>query len=523
MSRILPVNVESLLGGDGVESERIEFKASWNPRTTGKQVLRTICAFANDYHNLNGGYIVIGVEEVGGHAALPPVGVEPNVIENAQRWIRGNCKRIRPIYQPLMAPEQLEGRHVLVIWVPASEDRPHNAPDDDKKNRRYWVRIGAETVDAENAGVLNKLMDQSANIPWDDRYSIGATIDDLQEHRVRHYLRSIRSGLLDQNNLAVICRRLRVTKRVNGHEVPRNIGLLLFTDDPIVWFPSAKVEVVLFADDGSGDVQEEQVFSGSLFEQIDGCMKYLKSISRTRLTKQTDQIRVKSYVSYPIRALRESLVNAIYHRSYQPDILEPIKVYVYPGRIEFISYPGPVPGVDSEHFSPDSKVPPMPARNRRVGEFLKELRLAEGRLTGVSKIYQELKENGSPPPKFDFDEYRSYFRTTIYAHSEYNAIISLRDAALLRVLGDHSRANKRLQSAWSANPYSALLASELIRQSLRQRELSRAEKVFETFKMVADATAVANVLDNYHKALVEIGETEEARRLVDDVPPKMQD
>ena len=68
MSRILPVNLDALLHCRGVESERVEFKASWDPGTTGIQVLRTICAFANEYHNLNGGYIVIGVGERDGRA-----------------------------------------------------------------------------------------------------------------------------------------------------------------------------------------------------------------------------------------------------------------------------------------------------------------------------------------------------------------------------------------------------------------------------------------------------------------------
>ena len=63
MSAILPINLDDLLHCRGVESERVEFKASWDPETTGLQVLRTICAFANDYHNLNGGYMVIGVAE----------------------------------------------------------------------------------------------------------------------------------------------------------------------------------------------------------------------------------------------------------------------------------------------------------------------------------------------------------------------------------------------------------------------------------------------------------------------------
>ena len=54
---------------------RVEFKAAWHPETTGPQVLKTICAFANDYHDLNGGYVVIGIAERDGRASLPPAGL----------------------------------------------------------------------------------------------------------------------------------------------------------------------------------------------------------------------------------------------------------------------------------------------------------------------------------------------------------------------------------------------------------------------------------------------------------------
>jgi ATP-dependent DNA helicase RecG len=66
-----PINLRRLLGGQVVESERIEFKEGWNPLS----VLHTLCAFANDFHNLGGGYILIGIAETNGVPILPPVGL----------------------------------------------------------------------------------------------------------------------------------------------------------------------------------------------------------------------------------------------------------------------------------------------------------------------------------------------------------------------------------------------------------------------------------------------------------------
>jgi ATP-dependent DNA helicase RecG len=67
----LPISVGALLRFQGYESSRVELKPSWNEETTGPQVIRTLCAFANDFQGLNGGYVVIGVTEEGGPTSRP--------------------------------------------------------------------------------------------------------------------------------------------------------------------------------------------------------------------------------------------------------------------------------------------------------------------------------------------------------------------------------------------------------------------------------------------------------------------
>ena len=57
-------------------------------------------------------------------------------------------------------------------------------------------------------------------------------------------------------------------------------------------------------------------------------------------------------------------------------------------------------------------------RNRRIGEYLKELGLTEGRNTGVHKMLKALRENGSPDPLFETDEERLWFMTTIYVRRD---------------------------------------------------------------------------------------------------------
>lgn len=520
MKSALPLNLDDLLHCRTVESERVEFKRSWDPKTTGPQVLRTICAFANDHHNLNGGYVIVGVDEHGGRAVLPPTGLAPAVAEKANKWIRGNCKRLDPDYQPVLFPEWIDDRLILVVWAPASQVRPHRVPDG-KGRWRYWVRVGTETVDAEHSGLLQPLIEQAARVPWDDRRSLGAHVQDMHEAKVREFLHDVKSGLLDERDTGRIYRGMRLTTKVNDHEVPRNVGLLFFSKEPTEWFRGAKIEVVQFAADRGGDVQEERVFTGGLLDQYRGCMTYLGNLLVNHLQKQEHRSQIRSWVSYPPAAIQEALVNALYHRSYDVPYPDPTKVYVFPDRMEIVSYPGPVPGVERKHLLRDAIIGGVPARNRRIGEFFKELQEAEERLSGLPKMYRAMEANGSPPPEFNFDDARTFFQVTLRAHPEYVALSALRDAAHLRAVGDDDDALRRIELAWRGNQASAVLAIELIRAYAKAGEAARAEDVFRTFKAQDPASAVAQVANVLAEVLVLSGDPERARQILqqgDDAP-----
>ena len=113
---------------------------------------------------------------------------------------------------------------------------------------------------------------------------------------------------------------------------------------------------------------------------------------------------------------------------------------------------------------------------------MKELRPAEGHNTDVSKIFKSMEDNGSPPPRFDFDPDHSYFRVTLPAHPEYIAIAALRDAAYLKATGDEERALARTREDWEAHPTSALLAASLIREYVERQDLEAARDVHDPFR-----------------------------------------
>ena len=90
----LPINVEDLLRQRKVESNRIEFKKGWNP----DRLYRSICAFANDFDNIGGGYILVGVEEENGIAKRPVCGIPTEQIDTVLKEITNLNNKINPYY-----------------------------------------------------------------------------------------------------------------------------------------------------------------------------------------------------------------------------------------------------------------------------------------------------------------------------------------------------------------------------------------------------------------------------------------
>ena len=145
----LPINVEDLLMQRKVESNRIEFKKGWNP----DRIYRSICAFANDFDNIGGGYILVGVEEENGMAKRPIAGIPIEELDAIQKDITNFNNKINPYYMPRTDTAEVDGKTILVIWCPSSLERPHSVPDYiTRKNSQYktYIRSGSTTIEAKD-------------------------------------------------------------------------------------------------------------------------------------------------------------------------------------------------------------------------------------------------------------------------------------------------------------------------------------------------------------------------------------
>jgi ATP-dependent DNA helicase RecG len=516
----LPLNLADLLNGRSIESNRIEFKTTWS-EPTRSQVVQTVCAFANDLLNLGGGYVVLGVAEEQGRAVLPPVGLGSADLDRLQKEIRGVCMRIEPPYQPMVFPVSYEGAPLLVIFAPGGDTRPYETPEDagaKASPRHYYIRRGSQTLRAD-ADARRQLFEIAAKVPFDDRRNLEARVEDISPLLVRRFLHDVRSGLLDTPgiNEHQIYRQMNLLMKVNAHEVPRNVALLFFNEDPDRFFPGARTEIVQFGDDAGGDLLEERVFRGPIPTQIRSALEHLNSLGGTLLQKIRGQAEVERTVPYPYAAMEEAIGNAFYHRSYEAPP-EPVKIYLYPDRMEIISYPGPVPGIQRQHLELGHNLPPVPARNRRIGDFLKELKLAERRGTGIPKIQQRMRENGSPEARFDFDEERTYFRAILPVHPRYEILNALREAGHLWAIGERKNALAHLERSFERQPNAAPLANQIIEYAFALDDREAADRALE--RIATSPNPSPSPFLTMARLLVDHGKTGEASRILGRMPPQ---
>jgi len=518
----LPFNLDDLIHSRVFENNRVDFKATWD-KPIKAAVIRTICAFANDLLNLNGGYIILGIEDNKGNPVLPPRGLENINIDSLQKEIRGNCKRIKPEYQPVLFPVYYQEKPILIIMVPGSDNRPHQAPEDVNQKEtkyEYFVRQGPETVKARGE-LLTQLLELAAKTPFDDRRNLTARIEDLSPILVKRYLHNVRSDLVRDNQRiddTELYRKLRIVVPVNAHEVPRNVGLLFFNENPDIFFSGTRIEVVQFGDDAGGDLIEERIFRGPLPQQIRDTLDYLDSLGGTLLQKIRGRAEVERTVPYPYEAMEEAIVNAVYHRGYDGPP-EPVKVYLYPDRMEITSYPGPVPGIQPKHFEPGQSMPQVPARNRRIGEFLKELRLAEARGTGIPKIRRKMRENGSPEAQFEFDDQRTYFRVILPVHPRYQVLHALREAAHLWAVGEKEHAINHLGRAFGHQQSSGALASQLIEYAFGVGNNDLAQLTLQKFEKQTIKSEPSHPYLTMARILIDKARVKEANDVLSRIPP----
>jgi ATP-dependent DNA helicase RecG len=208
---------------------------------------------------------------------------------------------------------------------------------------------------------------------------------------------------------------MRIAKGPDENLRPVNAGVLFFSKEPEKFIERSWIELVIHKNE-YGREFIEKYFKGPIHHQLRAVLEYFKTnVIQEKVVKIQGQAEADRFYNYPYQALEEAIANAVYHKSYE--IGKPIEIQVWPDKIELLSYPGPVPPVDAQILKHQKRIVSRDYRNRRIGDFLKELHLTEGRGTGFPIIYNSMQRNGSDTPVFETDKQSTYFLTVLKAHT----------------------------------------------------------------------------------------------------------
>ena len=416
----LPINIEDLLSARTVESDRIEFKEGWNPDA----IYRSICAFANDFDNIGGGYILVGVAEnpLTKTAVRPVKGLSTKQIGDIQQEMIGYNNLLKPYYAPRLFVEEVDGKQIIVLWVIGGSERPYEVPENitaKHKTWKYFIRKYANSIEAKGAE-KEELISLANNIPFDDRPNTKARVSDISILRLKDYLIKVKSKLADEvgkRSDDEILSQMELIAGPKEHVFPRNVALMLFTDTPQTYFPYSWVEIIHFPK-GAGDKEfTEKKMEGPVQQQITDTLNWIKtSFLQEKVIKISGRAEAARMWNYPYTALEEVVANCLFHRNYQER--EPVKIRIEQDAIILYNSGGPDRSIKREDFA-WGRVIPKRYRNRRLGDFLKELKLTEGHATGLPALKKAMQQNGSPEPLFDFDEDRTWFQVTLPIHTAF--------------------------------------------------------------------------------------------------------
>lgn len=380
-----------------LESDRIERTISFREDKLGSAV----CALSNDFpNNKKSGYILLGINDNGTVAGIA-------IGDEELKKIGGVKSNGDVLPQPSIVVSEvfhIDGGDVVAIEVKPSLYPPV------RYDGRCWIRIGPRKSIANVAeeGILIERRASYAKT-YDLVPALGATIEDISEE---YFSLSYLPLAIDDETLRINGRSIKFKMAALRfwdikNDCPTNAGILMFGLNPLFFLPGAYIQYIKFQGElVTEGVEFEKQFSGALISELKNIDDFIKNnIIKERAVRQ-ESFQETTVKNYSYWALRELVMNAIMHRSYESN--SPIYIYEFASRIEIVNPGGLYGDVTPKNFPNASDY-----RNVVIAESMKRLGYVNRFNYGVQNATNELEKNGNGTPVFDLDLVTK-FKVTIH-------------------------------------------------------------------------------------------------------------
>ena len=252
----------------------------------------------------------------------------------------------------------------------------------------------------------------------DIRVVENAKLKFFNQERMDRYLKAVkreRDNLVKSVSDQDILELMGVT--IDGK--PTLAGLMTFSQYPQTYFPQLCItavvvpgtEIGVVGKDGERFIDNKRI-TGAIPDMLEEAMEFVRKNSRTKTIIGEDGQR-RDRTEYPMKAVREAILNALVHRDYSIYTESiPVTIEMFRDRMEIKNGGGLFGGVSIENLGHIR----TETRNVVLVNILELLNITENRYSGIPTMKMECREYGLPEPEFKVvrGEFVVIFRNNIY-------------------------------------------------------------------------------------------------------------
>ena len=401
------------------ESQTIELKSAHQGCPT--RLYDSLSSFSNQNE---GGVILFGIDEKddfsikGGYDA-----------QDLQKKVAEQCKQMEPPVRALFTVCDIDGKKIVSAEIPGVDVdlRPVFYKGVGRIKGSY-IRVGESDEQMSEYEIYSyeafrkRIRDELRTVD-DEKFSL------INNERISHYLNEVKK---EKDNLAKsvsdddILELMGITK---GGK-PTLAGLMCFSIYPQAYYPQLCITAVALpgTEQGISGINDERFIdnkriTGSIPEMLDSAVDFVRRNSRNITIIDSNGRRIDK-PEYPVKAVREAILNALVHRdysSYTENI--PVRIEMYRDRLEIINSGGLYGNISINELGqvrPDT-------RNPALANILEVLHYTENRYSGIPTIMNEFASNNFPMPVFSVKhgDFKVVMRNSFYSDN-----ISIEEAVI---------------------------------------------------------------------------------------------
>ena len=385
------------------ECSYIEYKKSSEQRD---KILKTICAYGNNYYDNDIQYLFIGVEEENSEKdkatpILPLTGMTEGRLEKSKNELNSLRSYLYPNVSFEIISNELDSKRYLIIAVPRQTGGPFMVSEKAEKDKKIglkagrYIRIEAQSRIAkvdEEYDLLRKF----ANFHYSSLTNQEATLNDLSIDYISEYLEKTSDRKISQAlDKTEVAQALKLLDR-NDPSFTRvkNYVVLMFAYHPEEFIPYAYLELIVDMY-GTKRKMESKRFSGPIWKQYENIVNYINdNFLNECVIREKGVAENRRVANFPFATVEELVANAIVHNNYENG--KPIQIYVSGTQINIVNYNKPLPPLVLEDLNERRIFNERDTENPEIRDMFKALGIIESFGTGIGEAKQAMSDNGSP-------------------------------------------------------------------------------------------------------------------------------